>query len=511
MNTLFPDPGDDQAVALPEEKAQLARVMLLGHDLRAAVSDILGGLRLLSDEDLNPSTRLQLERMRAAGEDMVRLIEEGMEIVTDQTVGPLRQTVQLVRLLYDIEMRWTGRAQEKGLGFHVAMSPDVPPMVRLDRVALERVLSNMLSNALKYTDCGAVRLLLSIEAETELHFSVLDDGPGFDPDLRERLFEPGSRGATTGKAGSGLGLYISRDMARRLDGQITISNRPEGGACVALSLPLADLLPPAMATDMSLPDLGRMRVLVADDSAVNQAVLGHMLSTMGAVCDTASDGVEALQLLESGSYDLAVIDVEMPRLSGIDLMQTLRASGGRHSTIPIVACTAYVLRTNREAIFAAGADGIVAKPLTVIEPLAEAIDRALERQRNDPGNDNRVCRTPVVDEVTFESLLGIAGPQGAQELLERLMSDLNRVERGLVAGLSERNLHLVRSDGHVLVSVAGAVGATRLHALAEELCASARREDIAAVQLIGRSVLTQVDRLISHAARRLASVRQVLA
>jgi CheY-like chemotaxis protein/HPt (histidine-containing phosphotransfer) domain-containing protein len=482
--------------------------MLLGHDLRAAVSDILGGLRLLSDEDLSTGMRLQLERMRAAGEDMARLLEEGIEIVTDQTVGPLRQTVQLARLLYDVEMRWTGRAEEKGLRFHVAMAPDVPMVVRLDRIALERVLSNMLSNAVKYTDRGAVRLVLTIEpGETgaRLHFSVLDDGPGFGPDLRKRLFERGCRGAVPGKAGHGLGLFISRDMARRLEGRIELANRPEGGAIVALSLPLDGLLPPEIAIETPLPDLGRMTVLVADDSALNQAVLGHMLSAMGARCDTAGDGVEALEMLDNGSYDLAVVDAEMPRLSGLELIQTLRASGGRHSAMPIVVCTAYVLRANREAIMAAGADAIVSKPLTMIAPLAEAISRALEHQQGNPGGGARACCAPVVDAAVFDGLLALAGPQQAQELLARLLTDLGRVERGLVAGLSESNLALVRSDGHVLISVAGAVGAVRLQNLAEELCTCARNGDIPAVQLIGRAVLTQVDRLIAYAARRQAA------
>ena len=508
MNTIAPPSGDANGEPT-ENKAQIARIMLLGHDLRAAVSDILGGLHLLADEELSPGMRMQLERMRAAGEDMARLIEEGFEIVTDQTVGPLRQTVQLARLLYDLEMRWTGRAQEKGIGFHVAMAPDVPVVVRLDRIALERVLSNMLSNAVKYTDSGAVRLALTVEGDGRLYFSVIDDGPGFDPKLRARLFRQGSRGEVPGKAGNGLGLFISRDMARRLDGRIELSNRPEGGARVALSLPLDGLLPPAIAIETPLPDLSRMHVLVAEDSALNQAVLGHMLSAMGARCDTASDGVEALEMLDNGSYDLAVIDAEMPRLSGVDLIRTLRASGGRHSAIPIVVCTAYVLRANREAILKAGADTMVSKPLTAIAPLAEAIGHALERQGAEALGEARHSCTPVVDETVFEDLLAVAGPGSARELLDRLISDLSRVERGLVAGLSEQNLAVVRADSHVLLSVAGAIGATRLQDLAEELCACARREDRVAMQLVGRSVLTQIDRLIAFAGRRQRRLEEV--
>lgn len=502
MNSYISPPEQEIPVEQGfDERAQVARIMLLGHDLRAAVSDILGGLRLLSGQALPPETRLQLERMRAAGDDMARLIEEGFEIVAEQTVGPLRHTLQLARLLYDLEMRWAGRAQEKGLHFHVAMAPDVPLLVQLDRIALERALTNMLSNAVKYTDRGTIRLVITVEAAERLRFAVLDDGPGFDPQVRGQLFRPWSRGDVPGKAGHGLGLFIARDMARRLDADIEIFNRPEGGACVALLLPLAGLLPPEMRADAPLPDLSRMRVLIAEDSALNQAVLSHMIAAMGAHCDTAADGVEALQLLDNGSYDLAVIDIEMPRVSGLDLMQTLRASGGRHAEIPIVACTAYVLRTNREAICAAGADGIVSKPFSGIEPLAAAISRALARE-----STGRTARPPVLDSGTFEALLDVAGPEGAQELLERLIADLKSAERALVAGLSERATNPVRAQSHILVSVAGAVGAAGLQKLAEDLGQAAAAHDLPAMDILGRGTLSQTDRLINFAVKRLQAM-----
>ena len=102
----------------------------------------------------------------------------------------------------------------------------------------------------------------------------------------------------------------------------------------------------------------------------------------------------------------------------------------------------------------------------------------------------------------FEALLGLAGPEAAQELLSRMIADLSRVERGLVAGLSAPTFAAVQTESHVLLSVAGAVGAGRLQELARELCAAARREDSVAMQLIGRSVLTQIDRLIAYAGRR---------
>ncbi|MFD2174470.1 response regulator [Rhodobacter lacus] len=511
MNKHLSTSGIEVDTSEPGDTARLGRLMLLGHDLRAAVSDILAGLRLLPDQDLDPQTRLQLERMRAAGEDMARLIEEGIEIVTDQTLGPLRHTVQLTRLICDIEMRWSARAQEKGLGFQIAITPDVPMQIRLDRIALERVLSNMLSNAVKHSRRGTVRLIVSCVPDTSddrravpggawLRLAVTDEGPGFAPDL---LAPPGAGStALPGRGGHGLGLFIARQMAQRLAADFEIFNRAEGGAEARLSIPLADLLPDELQTAQAPPDLRGKRVLVAEDSALNQAVLAHMLTTLGAECHTAGDGVAALELLETGTYDLAVIDVEMPRLSGLELMRTLRTGGGRHAGIPIVAATAYVLRANRDAIVAAGADAMVSKPIDTIDALAEAINLALSNTETADPTAALATAPPLLDTQVFEALLQLTGPDGVLNLLSRVLDDLIRVERGLVAGLSEGNPTMICADTHVLISVAGSLGAWPLRALAEDLASAARVKDLAAVRMIGRSVLAQIDRLIAHVVRK---------
>ncbi|SOC01810.1 response regulator [Rhodobacter maris] len=502
MNKHLPPSAIAGDVTDPADRARLGRIMLLGHDLRAAVSDILAGLRLLPTQDLDPQTRLQLDRMRAAGEDMARLIEEGIEIVTDQTLGPLRQTVPLARLICDTELRWRARAQEKGLGFQVAMTPDVPMQIRLDRIALERVLSNMLSNAIRHSDRGTVRLMVSCVPATpeyapgaaRLRLAVCDEGPGFTPALLDALRSGGRLPAT---GGHGLGLLIARQMAERLEADLEVLNRPEGGAELRLSIPLAAVLPAELQIAQDRPNLHGMRVLVAEDSALNRALLAHMLTTLGAECDTADDGVAALERLEQNRYDLALIDVEMPRLSGLELMRALRTGGGRHARLPIVAATAYVLRANRDAIFAAGADAMISKPIDTIDTLSEAIGLALAG-RSSAGASTPPAALPLLDVQVFEKLLPLSGPEGPQDLLARVLDDLGRVERGLVTGLSEGNPGTICADAHVLISVAGSLGAGPLRALAEDLARAARLQDAAAMQMIGRSVLVQTDRLIAH-------------
>ncbi|MCB2122958.1 MAG: hypothetical protein KDD81_10385, partial [Rhodobacteraceae bacterium] len=169
-----PQPADpDKAATVP------AHTALLGHDLRAAVSDVIGGLRLIDQNDLDTHTRLQLERVRAAGELLARLMEEALAAMLGEEdgSGALPGNLQLARFLYDVEMRWSARAQEKGLGFRLSRAPDVPQVIALDRIALERILSNILSNAVKYTDRGSVSLDVAMSPVGALTITVDDDGP----------------------------------------------------------------------------------------------------------------------------------------------------------------------------------------------------------------------------------------------------------------------------------------------------------------------------------------------
>lgn len=486
-------------------KADPARLALLGHDLRAAVSDVLGGLRLIDHGQIDPATVLQLERVRAAGEVLARLLEESLAAMLgeEQIEGPQVANVQMSRFLYDIEVRWSGRAREKGLAFHISVEPGVPAVVALDRIALERVLANILSNAIKYTDAGTVKMHVGLTDAGGLRLSVHDEGPGFSEEALERLFQYAGRPDGTGKPGHGLGLHISQDMANRLGGHVTVQNRPGGGADVAFELPATAWRMAAPGVRADLPDLSRVKVLLAEDNITNQTIICHMLGAMGAEFEVAADGVEALHWLEREEFDLALIDIEMPRLSGIDVLRALRAGGGAQARMPVLAVTAYVLRANRDAIYAAGADGILAKPLPGIETFGQAIANALARAKAHVIDPVRTEETVELNLARFEHLMEIAGPDNAGELLDRLQSDLRKTERGLVAALSDTDRAAIRSETHVLIALAGAVGAERLQALAETVNAAAHRREDGPMRALATETLAQIDRLIEFVRREI--------
>lgn len=493
---------------MPEDLADPARLSLLNHDLRAAVSDIMGGLRLIDQTALDPATRLQLERVRTAAEGLARLLEQALAAMggADDFTDRPRRTIQLGRFLRDVEMRWAGRAREQGLNFQMTLDEDVPKLLSLDRIALERVLSNVLSNAIKYTDAGTVSLLVRRPANGGLQFIVRDDGPGFSDAAMAQLFRRDGRPRGTAKPGMGLGMHISHDMTRQLGGQLEVRNADGGkGAMVTLTLPPAAIA----ATDApdrgptALPDLTLQRVLVAEDNPTNQAILGQMLTRLGAEFEIASDGAEAVHLLDRERFDLALVDIEMPFLSGIEVIRALRSRTDDQGRIPVLAVTAYVLRANREAIFAAGADGILAKPVTGIEPFGAAI---AEVQRKSGTTTEPPADAPEAadgfDHARFQGLMAVAGPEGARELLDRVIEDLHRVERETVQALGEGDRAEVRAQTHVLIAVSGAVGAVRLQGLAQDLNTLAHDRDAPDMTVLGEDLLEELDRMIVFLGRK---------
>ncbi len=490
--------------AAAEQLADAGRMRLLSHDLRAAVSDIIGGLRLIDQDGLDSGMRLQLERVRASGETLARLLEEGLSIMLGEEDLPAAQSanLQMARFLYDVEMRWSGRASEKGLTFRLTRCKDVPEVLTLDRIALERVLANTLSNAMKHADSGTVALDVYMSPEGSIMIAVTDEGPGFSADALTRLFEYQGRPEGTTKPGQGLGMHISKHMASRLGGTISVENLPRRGARVTLELPTGCWAVAEPDRVVELPDLSRTKVLIAEDNATNQTIIGNMLTKMGAEFEIAEDGIEALHWLEREDFDLALIDIEMPRLNGIEVIRELRGNNRMHSHMPIIAITAYVLRANRDAIYAAGANAILAKPLAGIESFGLAIANVLDpRAAGIEEDDPAQIATQEFDRECFDRLIDIAGPAAAAELLMRLHTDLRRTERGLVAGLAEGNADAIRADTHVLIALAGAVGAARLQTLAQTLNAAAHRRNLGDMPAIGAEALEQLDRLIHFIAQ----------
>jgi CheY-like chemotaxis protein len=244
---------------------------------------------------------------------------------------------------------------------------------------------------------------------------------------------------------------------------------------------------------------------VAEDNLTNQTILRQLLGQMQADVLFVADGAAALELLDRQAFDIALIDIEMPRLSGLQVMQTVRARTDQVAAMPMVALTAYVLRDNREAIYAAGADGIIGKPISSGSEFGRAILRYAGRPAGLPEPEDVLAGGIAedsfgrkMDQARFDALLEVAGTEGTVELLQRLHEDLCAVMAALDAGVGQGDIPEIRAQTHILIAISGAVGADRLYRLTEVLNIAAKRRRVDDLVALYAPCRTDLQDLITH-------------
>lgn len=444
---------------------------LLGHDLRAALSEVMGGLRLIEASRLPAEPRTQIARSRAACEALALLLEQAMTLLvgegSEEFASP--PTLRTTRFIDTIRLRWEGRAQEVGISFTLVAEPDLPALLSLDPAQIERILSNLLGNAIKYAVGGSVHCAIGLAANDVLQIKVTDDGPGFSEAALSRAFQTNYHPETAGKPGTGMGLRIVAGIVQSAGGTVRMGNLHPSGAEICVLLPFGLNEHPIDTTAEPLPNLGHLRMLVADDNATSRRLMTMMLGQMGAEVVAVGDGVSAIGRIERESFDVLLLDIEMPGFSGVDVIHYLRAMPGPLARLPILAITAYWLRSNHEAIKAAGANAVLSKPGLTAAVLGAAILAAVEPEAFASAEADTALSSQGTEATQLDHLLRIAGPQVAEELLKRLLADLQSVERGLLGSARRPNWDGIRAHTHVLIALAGTSGATRLRTLSENL------------------------------------------
>ena len=475
-------------------------VALLGHDLRAALSEVIGGLRLIDADRLPPEPRAHIARTHAASEALALLLEQALALLleTPPNQATLPQGLQTEQLLHSLLLRWTARAEEHGLSFQLD-AKGLPADLALEPAVLERILSNLLNNALKYADAGCIRCQLRITADHQLQIIVQDQGKGFAPATLSRLYTCYNRDETASKPGTGMGLHIVWEIVAQAGGQITAANHAGGGAEVVVHLPLSR--PPAPPPPTTPAPLQNRHLLIADDSETSRLLLTKLLTSQGAQVTAASDGLQALDQLNRTHFDALLVDIEMPQMSGLEVIRHIRSQPGPRARLPILAITAYQLRANKAAILATGADGLLCKPVLDAQNLAEVLGQVLRR------NVAPAYAAPQVEPSQFQELLQMAGPQMAAELLYHLQKDLRAAERGLLSAAHGPDWLEVRRQTHVIIALAGTAGAPSLYKLAQDLNALAHQPlpDRGTFHTLLPQALEQLDMLIHFIDQKISS------
>lgn len=355
---------DDRPISDPAgADAADRRIAVAAHEIRTPLGGILALADLLLAEDLSAGARGHANALKAAAEHLFGLSSSLLGGARPPAPKPLDVDDFLGRVAPPL----AARAAAKGLAFRVARAPGTPDRVLADEAALRQIVDNLADNALRATEEGSVELLVervSGDAESvTLRIALRDTGPGVGPEP-ERLFAPFAQGGQAPGA-AGLGLAVVAEIARRMGGDAMAADRPNGGAEVSATLRLG-------ALDRRAAN-GPIRVLVAEDNAINQRVVGTLLEHFGHGFDMVENGAAAVAAVGGGDYDLVLMDAVMPTLDGLAATRAIRAMEGPAGAIRIVGLTAHAFDEDIAAFLAAGADAVVTKPISVAE-LWRAID-----------------------------------------------------------------------------------------------------------------------------------------
>jgi len=386
-------------VAEAATKAKSEFLANMSHECRTPLNAIIGMSYLTSQTDLSPKQRDYLEKLHSSAQTLLEVIND---ILDFSKIEAGKMDIEVVDfklddILTNLDNLFNMTAQQKGIELLFQYTSDVPQMLRGDPLRLRQILSNLVNNAIKFTDQGEIIVkiepLLKDKEEVTLQFSVSDTGIGIFKEQQSKLFQAFSQvdASTTRKyGGSGLGLAICERLVQLMDGRIWLESEPGFGSTFTFTVVLgciqpitqsrlSDAIMDGFNEDIdksctsnhdryertiwnSSPDIKGAKILLVDDNAINQQVGQEILEHMGLQVDIASNGLEALEALEKATYDLVFMDVQMPVMDGYEATRRIRSST-RWTQLPVIAITAHALGTDRENSLQAGMNDQVNKPI----------------------------------------------------------------------------------------------------------------------------------------------------
>ncbi len=517
-----------QAVAANQAKSDFLATM--SHEIRTPMSGVLGTVDLLAQTSLNDTQQHYLHMIQSAGHSLLTLINDILDFSKIEA-GKMNLSMapfKLSSLISELGAFFTPGIDHKGLNLNIRLDPELSHWVlEGDPQRLRQVLTNLLGNALKFTEKGSISLHLTLLEQREqhcvVHFEVLDSGIGISQAMGEKLFKPFTQAddsISRRYGGTGLGLAITRRLIQLMGGEIGLQSELNKGSCFWFNLPFK------MVADSSqiIPNSTFIeekpwvfypppQLLLAEDNLINQEVVKHLLKRLGCEVSVVNDGEEVLQYLPQQHCDLILMDCQMPRLDGLATTRQIRLlTDPKQRFLPIIALTASALPEDREACLKAGMDDYLSKPVTLQEMqtmLARYLKSHLPQnspylgQQETPMilQSSNLTELPVLsDEILSPKMLQQMRKEMKDGrltwLIDLFIAELPNYLQELQQAQTHQDSEKIYLAAHKFKGACANLGATRITGLCKQLEILAKTEEIAkTAPLIQEQLPGEIDQL----------------
>ncbi|EFA0867103.1 aerobic respiration two-component sensor histidine kinase ArcB [Escherichia coli] len=452
-------------------------ISTISHELRTPLNGIVGLSRILLDTELTAEQEKYLKTIHVSAVTLGNIFNDiiDMDKMERRKVQLDNQPVDFTSFLADLENLSALQAQQKGLCFNLEPTLPLPHQVITDGTRLRQILWNLISNAVKFTQQGQVTVRVRYDEGDMLHFEVEDSGIGIPQDELDKIFamyyqvkdSHGGKPAT----GTGIGLAVSRRLAKNMGGDITVTSEQGKGSTFTLTIhapSVAEEVDDAFdEDDMPLPALN---VLLVEDIELNVIVARSVLEKLGNSVDVAMTGKAALEMFKPGEYDLVLLDIQLPDMTGLDISRELTKRYPREDLPPLVALTANVLKDKQEYLNA-GMDDVLSKPLSV-PALTAMIKKFWDTQDDEESTvttEENSKSEALLDIPMLEQYLELVGPKLITDglaVFEKMMPGYVSV---LESNLTAQDKKGIVEEGHKIKGAAGSVGLRHLQQLGQQI------------------------------------------